>query len=125
MLHELDYEEAVDVDNNDFLEDAFASPAESREVDDNILEIMDVVRERPRKSDELSDETMSFIANPKNKKSAKARSRHQNQRANDCEEEENRSLDSETILENCFSNLVVAGKCGPVTIWCMNSCLRC
>ena len=55
VLHELECAEAVYVEHNDFLEDAFASPPESGETDDNMLEIMDAVRERPRKSEELSD----------------------------------------------------------------------
>ena len=65
MLHELEWEEATYSEHYDFLEGAFIFPVESGELDDSMCEIMDVVRHRPRKSEELSDIVMSFIANPK------------------------------------------------------------
>ena len=79
MLHELDSAEATDVECDDLLEDIFVLPAESGEADDLIIETMDVACNRWHTSEELSNEAISFIANPKNKKSAKIHSRHKNQ----------------------------------------------
>ena len=64
---------------------------------------MDAVRDGPRASEEIRDEVMSFIDEPKNKKSAKMCSRCQNQNEKNCKEEENRKLDSEITLVDCFS----------------------
>ena len=76
MLHELSGEEVTDTKHDDFLADAFVLPTDSTVEEDLTCETMDVVRDRPHKSEELSNEVMSFITNPKNKKSAKTHSRH-------------------------------------------------
>ena len=55
----------------------FILPTDSATEDGLTYEMMDVAHDRPYKNEELSDEAMSFIANPKNKKSAKTHSRYQ------------------------------------------------
>ena len=67
VLHELDGEEVTDTECDNFLEETFVLPPESGEVEDNIFEIIDVACDRPHKSEELSDEVMSFITNTKKK----------------------------------------------------------
>ena len=75
MLHELDGVDETDAECHDFLEEGFVSLEESRETDDLTFEIMDAARDRPRASEEVRDEVMSFIDKRKNKKSAKMCSR--------------------------------------------------
>ena len=87
-------------------------------------EMMDVAHDRPYKNEELSDEAMSFIANPKNKKSAKTHSRYQSQHVKQCNEESNRKLESETTLLNYFAHLVITSEHGPGIMWSMCSCLK-
>ena len=115
-MHELDGVEVIDTDYEELLEDTFVFPAESGDADDLIFEIMDVACCRPHKSEELSDEAMCFIANPKNKKSTESHSRCQNQHEKSYKGEENRKLDLETTLVNHFTNLVNMRKCGPGTM---------
>ena len=78
IFYELNGEEVADEERNNLLEDTFASSDENGVTNDNSCEIMDLVRDRPHKSKELTDEAMSFITSPKNAKSAKACRRHQN-----------------------------------------------
>ena len=54
---------------------------------DNMHEIMDVGCDRPRNSEELTNEEMSFIANPKNAKNTKTCRRCQNQHVKYCKED--------------------------------------
>ena len=60
LLHELGGKKAIGAEHDDFLEDALALLPESGEVEDSMFEIIDVAHGRPRKSEELQDEAMSF-----------------------------------------------------------------
>ena len=71
ILHQNNGEEMMDAEHDAFLEDAFVLPDVPDEEEDNMFEIVDVVCDTPHKSEEFSDDAMDFIANPKNKKSAK------------------------------------------------------
>ena len=67
VLHALDDAEEKDAECHNFSEEAFVLPKESGEVDDLTFEIMD--------GEEVRNEPMSFIDEPKNKKSVKMHSR--------------------------------------------------
>ena len=71
VLAELNGEEVTDAEHDNFLEETFMLSDENGVNDDNMFEIMDVGCDRPHKSEDLTDEAMSFIANPKNEKALK------------------------------------------------------
>ena len=67
---------------------------------------------------------MDFIANPKNKKSAKIRERCQKQHAHCCKDDLTRKVDDQTALGNYFSNLASMDRHGPGKMWCICSCVK-
>ena len=124
VLAELNGEEVTDTEHDIFLEETFALSDENGVNEDNAFEIMDVGCDRPHKSEDLTDESMSFIANPKNEKSAKTHRRYQNQHVKHCKEDAIREIPSETALVAYFSTLACEGKHVPGTTWCTCICSR-
>ena len=109
-MAELNGEEVADKEYDNFLEDVFVLTDKNVVIGDGAHEIIGVGCDRPHKSEELTNEAMSFIANPKNAKSAKTHRRCQNQRVKHCKEDATRELSNETALENHFSSLFCKGK---------------
>ena len=112
-----------DTEHASFLEDVFAVPELIKE-EDNIVELIDIACDVPRKSEEHSNEALNFISNPKNKKSAKTCKQCQTQCIKHCCDDNARIPDSKVNLVNYFSHIASSGKCGPGTMWCAHSCLR-
>ena len=68
MLRELNGEKVADAEHDEFLEGALVLPDESEAFGGSMLKITGVACGRHRKSEELSNEVTTFIANPKRRK---------------------------------------------------------
>ena len=118
---------AVRRDAEDLTEDDFAAILQNIVISDDgemMEHVIDAACDCPTKNEAYTDNTLSFISNPKNAKSRKLYEKYQSHYLTYCNKEKERNPETEVTLCNYFSMLQVTRRYTAGNFWCIYSTLK-